>query len=144
MEFEDITGKVIGCAYKVYNTMGFGFLESVYEKCMCIELRKSGLTVESQKPIPVTYEGHSVGDFIADLVVEGQIIVELKSVHHLINIHEIQLVNYLVATGIQVGLLINFGDVKVEIKRKLRSLPVQSAHAINPVLSCNPVQIKPK
>ena len=122
MEFEDITEKIIGCAYKVYNTMGYGFLESVYEKCLLIELRKAGLKSEYQKPIIVNYEGEVVGNFIADIFVEESIILELKSVKNLAKAHEVQLVNYLVATEKNVGLLINFGEDKVEIKRKVRVL----------------------
>lgn len=122
MEYEDLTEKIIGCAYKVYNTMGFGFLESVYEKCLVIELRKAGLKVDTQKSIPVSYEGQSVGDFVADLVIEDKIVVELKSIQRLTKANEAQLVNYLVATGLPVGLLINFGETKVEVKRKVREL----------------------
>ena len=122
MKHEEITEKIIGCAYKVYNTIGFGFLESVYEKCFLIELRKVGFTAEAQKRIPVSYEGEIVGDFTADIVVENKVIVEIKAVERLIKIHEIQLVNYLVATGIEIGLLINFGGTKVEVKRKVRQL----------------------
>jgi GxxExxY protein len=122
MEFEDITEKIIGCAYKVYNTMGYGFLESVYEKCLLIELRKAGLKSEYQKPIIVNYEGEVVGNFIADIFVEDSIILELKSVKNIAKAHEVQLVNYLVATETNVGLLINFGEDKVEIKRKVRVL----------------------
>jgi len=123
MEHEGITKKIIGCAYRVYNRMGFGFLESVYEKCLIIELRRAGLGVEPQKPISVSYDGEKVGEFTADLVVEGVVIVELKSVQRIIKAHEIQLVNYLVATGLPVGLLINFGENRVEVKRKVRELP---------------------
>jgi GxxExxY protein len=122
MEFEGITEKIIGCAYKVYNTMGYGFLESVYEKCLLIELRKTGLKSEYQKQIIVNYEGEVVGNFIADIFVEESIILELKSVKNLAKAHEVQLVNYLVATETNVGLLINFGEDKVEIKRKVRVL----------------------
>ena len=122
MEFENITEDIIGCAYKVYNTMGFGFLESVYEECLLIELRKAGLKSENQKPITVLYEGEVVGNFIADIFVEDSIILELKSVKTLAKAHEVQLVNYLVATGKNVGLLINFGQEKVEVKRKVRVL----------------------
>ena len=122
MEFENITEDIIGCAYKVYNTMGFGFLESVYEECLLIELRKAGLKSENQKPITVLYEGEIVGNFIADIFVEDSIILELKSVKTLAKAHEVQLVNYLVATGKNVGLLINFGQEKVEVKRKVRVL----------------------
>lgn len=122
MEFKDLTEKVIGCAYRVYNKMGFGFLESVYEKCLMIELRKAGLRAEYQKPIIVRYEGEIVGEFVADVVVEDTIILELKSVRRIIVAHEIQLVNYLVATGKPVGLVLNFGAQKVEVKRKVREL----------------------
>lgn len=122
MEFENITEKIIGCAYKVYNTMGYGFLESVYEKCLLIELMKADLKSEYQKPIIVYYEGEIVGNFIADLFVEDSIILELKSVKNLAKAHEVQLVNYLVATETNVGLLINFGEDKVDIKRKVRVL----------------------
>ena len=121
VQYENVTEKIIGCAYRVYNRMGFGFLESVYEKCLLIELRKAGINVEAQKPITVRYENEVVGEFIADLVVEGAVIVELKSVR-LVEAHEVQLVNYLVATGKDVGLLLNFGEGKVEVKRKLRTL----------------------
>ena len=122
MEYEEITETIIGCAYRVYNNMGFGFLESVYEKCLMIELRKSDLSAESQKPITVYYEGHIVGEFVADILVNDAIILELKSVRQLSKIHEMQLVNYLVSTGMPVGLLINFGEFKVEVRRKLREL----------------------
>jgi GxxExxY protein len=122
MEFEDITEKIIGCAYTVYNTMGYGFLESVYEKCLLIELRKAGLKSESQKSIIVQYDGEVVGNFIADIFVEDAIILELKSVKSVAKIHEVQLVNYLVATGKDVGLLINFGAEGIKIKRKVRVL----------------------
>jgi GxxExxY protein len=125
MRDEDLTEKIIGCAYRVYNRMGFGFLESVYEKCLLIELRKAGLVSESQKPITVSYEGEIVGDFLADIIVEDKIIVELKSVKRLNQAHEMQLVNYLVATGKAVGLLLNFGQRKVEVKRKVRTLDME-------------------
>ena len=122
MEYKELTEKIIGCAYSVYNKMGFGFLESVYEKCMLIELRKAGLDAESQKPITVYYDSENVGHFLADIIVNGTIILELKSVRKIIEAHEVQLVNYLVATKKEVGLLINFGERKVEVKRKVREL----------------------
>ena len=111
--------------------MGFGFLESVYEKCMLIELRKAGLKAEAQKSISVRYENEIVGDFIADILVEDAVIVELKSVRTVAKAHEAQLVNYLVATGKDVGLLLNFAEQKVEVKRKVRTLdrPDETAHA---------------
>ena len=122
MQHKEITEKIIGCAYRVYNKMGFGFLESVYEKCFLIELRKAGLKAIAQQAITVRYDGEIVGEFVADIVVEDTIILELKSVRRLVKAHEMQLVNYLVATGKPVGLLLNFGEIKVEVKRKLRDL----------------------
>jgi len=122
MQHEELTKQIIGCAYRVYNTMGFGFLESVYEKCMLIELKKAGLKAESQHPITVYYEDEVVGEFVADLVVEEEVIVELKSVRRIVQAHEVQLVNYLVATRTDVGLLLNFGEQKVEVKRIVKTL----------------------
>jgi GxxExxY protein len=84
MEFKALTEKIIGCAFKVYNTLGYGFLESVYENSLLIELRKTRLNAENQRPVKVYYEGETVGDFIADIYVEDCIIVELKSVQRLI------------------------------------------------------------
>jgi len=123
MEYEKVTETVIGCAYRVYNKMGFGFLESVYEKCLLIELRNAGLAAEAQKSITVYYEGEIVGEFVADIVVNNAVIIELKSVRRIIKAHEVQLVNYLVATGKPVGLILNFGETKVEIKRKVKACP---------------------
>ena len=122
MQHKELTEKIIAAAYNVYNKMGFGFLESVYEKCLLIELRKAGLLAELQKPIIVTYENEVVGEFKADITVEDTIIVELKSVRHISASHEVQLVNYLVATGKPVGLILNFGEQRVEVKRKVRDL----------------------
>ena len=123
MEYKELTEKIIGCAYRVYNKMGFGYLESVYEKCMLIELRKAGVDIESQKPIRVEYDGEVVGDFIADILVNDTVLLELKSVRKLVEAHEVQLVNYLVATGKPVAPLINFGETKVGVKRKVKDLP---------------------
>ncbi len=122
MEHEKATDSIIGCAYRVYNKMGFGFLESVYEKCLLIELHKAGLDAITQKPITVYYEGEIVGEFVADIVVNDAVIIELKSVRRIIRAHEVQLVNYLGATGKSVGLILNFGERKVEIKRKAKDL----------------------
>jgi len=122
MEYEKVTETIIGCAYRVYNKMGFGFLESVYEKCLLIEMRKAGLDIETQKSITVYYEGEVVGEFVADMLVNDAVIIELKSVSRIIKAHEVQLVNYLVATGKPVGLILNFGERKVEIKRKVKDL----------------------
>jgi len=122
MKFEKLTEKIIGSAYQVYNKMGFGYLESVYEKCLFIEFKKNDIEAGFQIPIEVKYEGINVGNFIADILVENSIIIELKSVKQLSKAHEVQLVNYLVATQKDVGLLINFGESKVEVKRKVREL----------------------
>lgn len=122
MEYRELTEKVIGCAYHIYNKMGFGFLESVYEKCMLIELHKANLNAESQKPIIVCYDNQIVGEFVADIVVNDTVILELKSVKRVIKAHEVQLVNYLVATGKPIGLILNFGERKVEVKRKVKDL----------------------
>ena len=103
--------------------MGFGFLESVYENCMVIELKHLNLDVHAQFPISVYYQNQSVGNFDADLLIEDTIIVELKSARAIATAHETQLVNYLKATGKDVRLVINFGPSKVEVKRKLRELP---------------------
>jgi len=89
MRHKELTEKIIGCAYRVYNRMGYGFLELVYEKCLVIELRKAGLRAEPQQPIRVSYDGEVVRDFAADIVVEDTVIVELKSVRRLVSAHEI-------------------------------------------------------
>ncbi len=123
MEYRQITEEIIGSSYKVYNSLGFGFLEIVYENSLVIELKKSKLKVEQQKPIEVYYSGEIVGTYKADLIVNELIIVELKSVRNLVKEFEVQLVNYLTATMKPVGLLINFGPKRVEIKRKIRELP---------------------
>ena len=121
MKHEALTHKIIACAYKVYNTLGFGFLESVYQKAMVIEANKNHLMVEAEKPLKVYYEGVVVGDFFVDLLVEKEIIVELKSVEGLNKAHEVQLVNYLNSLETEIGLLINFGPEGVDVKRKYRN-----------------------
>jgi len=126
MQYEELTEKIIGCAFRVYNKMGFGFLESLYEKCLLIELEKEGLHAESQKTITVSYENEVVGEFKADILVEDTVILELKSVKQIALAHEVQLVNYLVATGKPVGLILNFGEEKVEFKRKVKDLNQRS------------------
>jgi len=126
MEYQNLTKTIIGCAYRVYNQMGFGFLESVYEKCLLIELRKSGLQAESQKPVTVYYDDQSVGTFIADVVVNDTVILELKSVRCIAKAHEVQLVNYLVATVKPLVLILNFSEKQVEVKRKFRDFNSQT------------------
>ncbi|MFK7936812.1 MAG: GxxExxY protein [Saprospiraceae bacterium] len=115
----DLTGQIIKEAYHVYNTLGYGFLESVYEKALAIRLRKIGIknTIQ-QLPIQVYFEGEQVGDFRADLAVNDVVIIELKAVKEMHEKHEVQLVNYLKATKIEVGLVINFGE-EIQIKRRV-------------------------
>lgn len=118
MLHKEITDKIINAYYKVYNTLGYGFLEKVYENSLAIALRKSGLKVEQQKNIKVYYEAEEVGEYFADLLVEDSVIVEVKAAKSLAEEHEAQLVNYLKATTIEVGLLINFGR-EPNFKRKI-------------------------
>lgn len=120
MKHEEITHKIIGSSYNVYKQLGFGFLESVYRKSMVIELNKTNLEVEEEVPLKVYYDGKVVGEFYIDLLVEKEIVVELKSVQNIIKEHEVQLVNYLNGLRMELGLLINFGASGVEIKRKYR------------------------
>jgi len=117
MDLNDISGKVIGAAYKVSNTLGAGFLEKVYENAMMMELRCDGLTAVQQKPIKVYYKGAVVGEYFADILVGNKIIVELKAVRTMDSIHFAQIMNYLKATNLKLGLIINFGNPKVEIRR---------------------------
>lgn len=120
MLHENITKKVIEAYYKVYNTLGYGFLEKVYENALKIELMRMDLKVEKQKSIKVYYEKFEVGDYFADLIIEDLVIVELKAAESLCEEHEAQLINYLKATNLEVGLLLNFGK-KPEFKRKVFS-----------------------
>jgi len=116
-ETNEITELVIGAAYQVANTLGSGFLEKVYENALAIEIPKSGLTAVQQPPVQVKYEGVVVGEFIADVLVQDEVLVELKAVKALDEIHLAQCLNYLKATGLHVCLLINFGNPNIEIKR---------------------------
>jgi len=116
-EIDKITEKIIGCAMKVSNTLGVGFLEKVYENALAFELRKAGLKVQQQKPISVIYSGQVVGHYIADLVVEGIVLVELKAARAIDDIHHAQMLNYLKATNLKIGLILNFGTSKMGIKR---------------------------
>ena len=121
MEDLELTEKIIGCAMKVHSTLGPGFLESVYQKALAHELAKAGLKVECEKPITVHYDGVAVGDFSADMLVENQVMLELKANQALATGSEAQLVNYLTATGVEIGLLLNFGAERLEFKRKTRT-----------------------
>lgn len=117
---DELSYLIIGSCYEVYKDLGYGFLEKVYENALVYELKNKGFKVETQKEIKVEYKGVCIGNYIADVIVNNKIILELKSIEKLNVIHEVQLVNYLKATGIEVGLLINFNPNKVEIKKKYR------------------------
>jgi GxxExxY protein len=115
---KDLTNKIINCFFTVYNTLGFGFLEKVYENSLLIELRKQGIKAERQKPIRVYYTEQLVGEYFADIIVSDSVIVELKAAEFLIEEHELQLINYLKGTDKEIGLLLNFGK-KPEFRRKI-------------------------
>ena len=115
---KDLTDTIIKAYYNVYNALGYGFLEKVYENAMLIELRKMGLNVQKQVPINVFYENQLVGEYFADLIVEKLVIVELKAAESLCEAHEFQLINYLKATELEIGLLFNFGKTP-QFKRKI-------------------------
>ncbi len=114
---DDLTRSIIGCAYTVSNSLGCGFLEKVYENALLHELITHGLKVEQQRAVKICYDGVTVGDYIADLVIEDSVLVEVKDVERLGSTHTAQCLNYLKATGIRIGLLMNFGTPRVEIKR---------------------------
>ena len=120
MDVETLVKTVIDCSKNIRRHLGPGYLESVYKNAMLVELKKNGLSYEVEKPINVYYEDVLVGDFKADIIVEGILIMELKAVQSLHMAHEIQLVNYLTATGVDNGLLINFGSEELQFKRKYR------------------------
>lgn len=124
----DLAGKVIGLAMKIHSALGSGFLESVYHRALAHELEKAEIRFESGKPLNVFYDGVIVGEFAADFLVGSELIVELKAVQNLAPAHEVQTVNYLVATGKDVGLLINFGAERLKFKKKFR-LPKQKSHS---------------
>lgn len=119
MNINDLTYTVIGSAYKVHNVLGPGFLEKVYENALILELKKLGIHARQQVKLPVLYEGHQVGLYFPDLWIENQLIIEIKAILTLAPEHELQLIHYLAATGIDDGLLINFG-VSVQVRRKYR------------------------
>ena len=127
-----LTEKIIGVFFDVFNELGFGFLESVYHKSMLVALREAGLTVDTQVALPVFFRGHLVGDFLADILVERAVILELKAAGELTSAHETQLLNYLRATDCEVGLLLNFGPkprfkrLAFDNDRKRSRPPIQS------------------
>ena len=117
-KYKETTEKIIQSYYRVYNQLGYGFLEKVYENAMVIELKKEKIAVATQSPIKVIYEGEIIGEYFADLLVEDKVIVEIKAAKALVLENEAQLLNYLKATSIEVGLLLNFGP-RPEVKRKI-------------------------
>jgi GxxExxY protein len=123
MDINDITYAINGAVFEVNRILGAGFLEKVYENALLIELKRRGLKAKNQVPIKVSYKDNVVGEYIADILVEETVIVEVKTVEKLDNVHEAQLLNYLKATGIRVGLLVNFKHPKAEIKRMVLDLP---------------------
>lgn len=119
-QHSEVTSKIIKAYYKVFNKMGYGFLEKVYENALLIELRRAGLICAAQMPIQVYYDQQEVGYYIADIIVDHKVIIEIKAAESLCEEHEVQLVNYLRATDLEVGILLNFGK-KAEFKRKVFS-----------------------
>ena len=115
--YSNLTRSIIGCAFEVINDLGHGFLEAVYENALMVALEDKGLSAESQKSIGVRFRGRPVGIYYADLIVEDKVLVELKAVSNLAPEHSAQVINYLNATGIKVGLLINFGNPRLQYKR---------------------------
>jgi len=125
--YSDITKLIIKAFYKVYNKLGYGFLEKVYEKAMLIELRKLGLSSSNQTPIEVYYDDEKIGNYFADIIVNDKVIIELKASENIIEEHECQLVNYLKATDIEVGILLNFGK-EPQFKRRVLTKEYKSNH----------------
>lgn len=120
MDIENLTELIKDCAKEVRTHLTPGFEENVYKNTLYLELKDHGLEVKTEIPIKVTYKGREVGNYRADMIIEDRVIVELKAINALNTMHEIQLVNYLTATGIDDGLLINFGSDKIQIQRKYR------------------------
>lgn len=137
LKHAELTDKIIGVYYDVYNELGYGFLESVYEESMVMALREAGLQLERQVAVPVLFRGHQVGDFRADLLVEHKILLELKAARTLDRSHEAQLLHYLRATEVEIGLLFNFGE-KPQFRRllfdnerkKIRAHPCESVAGV--------------
>ena len=123
MDINELTYAINGAVFEVNKVLGAGFLEKVYENALLLELKSRGLKANSQVPIKVYYKDEVVGEYTADILVEEDVIIELKTVERLDKIHEAQLLNYLRATGIKVGILVNFKHVKAEVKRMVLDLP---------------------
>lgn len=130
MECQKLTEKIIGCAMRVHRTLGPGFLESVYQNALAHELGKSGLRCQTHIPLKVTCDNICVGDFVADLLVEDIVLIENKAILNLAPAHEAQIVNYPTATGVEIGLLLNFGGERLQFKRKRRTYRPKSTDEI--------------
>ena len=117
MNIDEITYEVRGAIFEVNKILGYGFLEKVYENALLVELKKRGMKAKSQVPLKISYKEETVGDYLADIVVENEVLIELKAVEKLMKVHEAQILNYLHATDIKVGLLVNFCHQKADIKR---------------------------
>jgi len=115
--YKEVSYEIVAAAIQVWKTLGYGFLEKVYENALGVELGKRGIPFEQQKPIKVMYDGQVVGDYVADLIVDGNIILELKSAKAIDDTHIAQTLNYLKATGIRLGIILNFGPEKMNFKR---------------------------
>jgi GxxExxY protein len=120
-EINDITRRIIGCAFEVGTQLGIGYLEKIYENALVHEMRKRGLHVQQQVPLQVIYDGVVVGEYVADMIVEETVLVELKSVPAIIDAHMAQCLSYLKTTGLSVGLILNFGTPRVQTKRLVRN-----------------------
>ncbi|MCE9580884.1 MAG: GxxExxY protein [Planctomycetes bacterium] len=118
----ELTGRIIGCAHNIYNAIGSGFMERVYQCGMAVELAEAGLEFRIEAPVPLFHKGHEIGDYYADLIVQDLVIVELKAVEALHEWHSVQLVNYLKVARKEVGLLLNFGPKGVQVDRKVHTL----------------------
>ena len=115
--YKELSYKIIGLTMEVYNKLGYGFLEKVYENALMILFKREGIKAEQQVPIKVYFEGKVVGDYVADILIENKIIIELKSVEKIINAHKAQVLNYLCATGIRLGIILNFGKEELTFER---------------------------
>jgi len=140
LSIDTLLKEVIGLAMKVHRKLGSGFKESVYVNSLCLELAKAGIPFEHEKPTPVFYDGHVVGDFIADMIIDGRLVIETKSVEALAPAHSVQLVNYLTATKIDDGLLLNFGARSLQFKSKVRDYDKSPREMSPPQISLIPSQ----
>ena len=125
-KYSDITGKIIGCAMKVHNTLGNGFQEVIYQRCLAIEMGKQGISYEREMEMPILYEGNEVGTRRVDFLIENKIMVELKALTKIEKIHIAQGLNYLEAYNLEIGLLLNFGSTKLEFKRLINERKCQN------------------